>query len=377
MVDNKLKLLEKIYHNPESPGGFAGVERLYSEAKKQDPNIKRQDVKYFLEGNRTYTLHRPRRVKFTRSKTIPSGLYTDLQADLAQMDKFSSANRGFKYILVVVCVLSKRLWAIPIKTKQFVDMKKAFDELLADIPITPSRIFTDRGKEFFLNVHTKEKGVGGKPVTKTENYFETRGIDKHWSSTKTIKAALAERYIQVLKSRIYKFMSEKGTKNWVDVLPQIVSAINNSPSRITGMRPVDINFKNAQEVWERVYGIYLNLNPPKKRPKFAKGDHVRMANYKEVFDRGFLPNWSDEILQVDSIKRGNVDTYKVKDEAGQEFKGRYYVDDLGKTRKGDSTTYRIEKVLGKRMTKEGLKQIKIKFIGYPQIHWIDESDLVT
>jgi hypothetical protein len=67
----------------------------------------------------------------------------------------------------------------------------------------------------------------------------------------------------------------------------------------------------------------------------------------------------------------------VKDEAGQEFKGRYYADDLGKTRKDNSTTYRIEKVLGKRMTKEGIKQLKIKFIGYPQIHWIDESDLVN
>jgi predicted SnoaL-like aldol condensation-catalyzing enzyme len=371
-MGNKLELLKRIYHDPESPGGFAGIERLFREAKKQDPSIKRADVKYFLDGDRTYTLHRPRRVRFKRARTIPSGLYTDIQCDLAMMDKFSRANRGYNYILLAVCVLSKRIWAIPVKTKQLTDMKEAFDQLLADIPITPSRIFSDRGKEFFMNVHTKYK-EGGKTLTKTENYFDAKGIDKHWSSTKTIKAALAERYIRLLKSRLYRYMSEKRTTSWIDILPKIVTAINNSPSRITGMRPNDINFKNAQDVWERVYEPYLESAPHKKQ-KFKKGDHVRMANYKEVFDRGYLPNWSDEILEVDSVKHANVDTYKVKDETGEEFKGRFYAEDLGRTRK--DTTYRIEKVFAKRKTKEGTQQIKVKFIGYPKLFWINESDLV-
>lgn len=375
MAIDQNKILEQIYHDPASSGGFAGIERLYAEAKKKDPTIKRADVKYFLEGDRTYTLHRPRRVRFKRAKTIPSGLYTDLQCDLAQMDKLSRANRGFKYILLAVCVLSKRIWAIPVKSKQINDMKPAFDKLLSQIPITPSRIFSDRGREFFMNIHTKHRDATGKTVTRTENYFDAKGIDKHWSSTKTIKAALAERYIRVLKSRLYRYMSEKGTTNWIDVLPKIVTAQNNSPSRVTGMRPVDINFRNAQEVWERVYEPYLEATTTKK-PKLEKGDNVRMANYKEVFDRGYLPNWSDEILKVDSVKRGNVDTYKVKDERGEEFRGRYYTEDLGRTRKDSSTTYRIEKILGRRTTKEGQRQIKVKFIGLPQNVWIEESDIV-
>ena len=50
LIKKKLELLEKIYHNPQSPAGFAGVQTLYKEAKKQDPSITINDVKYYLKG---------------------------------------------------------------------------------------------------------------------------------------------------------------------------------------------------------------------------------------------------------------------------------------------------------------------------------------
>jgi hypothetical protein len=370
---DKIKILEKLYHDPSSPAGFAGQKQLYSEAIKIDPTITGKDVKHFLEGDRTYTLHRPRRVRFQRAKTIPSGIYTDIQADLAQMDKFARYNNGHKYILVAVCVLSKRLWAFPLKSKQYGDVSKGFDLLLADIPIKPWVIFTDRGKEFILNEKKKIKNAHGKTEIKNVNYFDERGIDKYWSSTKTIKAALAERYIRILKARLYRYFSENGTMKWIDVLPKIVDAINHSPSRITGKAAVDVNFKNAQSIWEKVYGPAFH--PPQRKQRHKKGEQVRLANYKEVFDRGYLPNWSDEIMEIAAVKKGNVDTYKIKDEADELFKGNFYAEDLGKTRKNEETTYRIEKVYGKRI-RNGENQIRVKFFGFPNKQWISSSDIV-
>src|SRR5205823_125725 len=278
-MESKINLLEKLYHDPASPAGFAGSHVLYKEAKKIDPSITLQDVKYFLSGDRTYTLHKPKRIKFKRAKTIPSGLFTDIQMDLADMQKLSRENKGYKYILFGVCVLSKRFFAVPVKSKQFNDMANAMESLFEQIPILPSRIFTDKGKEFIL-----------------KGFYQKYGIEKQWSSTKTIKASLAERGIRTLKSRLYKYFSEKQTLNWVNVLPQIITAINNTKSRITGMKPVDVNFKNAQKLWEKLYGKEFNSVEKKK---FKKGENVRLANYKEVFDKGYLPNWSDEILNID------------------------------------------------------------------------------
>jgi len=365
MEVEKKKLLEKLYHDPSSSAAFAGVNTLYKEAKKQNHRITKKDVIYFLEGDRTYTLHRPRRLRFKRAKTIGAGLYTDIQMDLCDMQKLSKHNKGYKYILLGVCVLSKMFFAAPVKSKKYEDMINAMERLLSQIPISPSRIFTDNGREFFLN-----KKIHGK----VENFYEQKGIDKHWSSTKTIKAAIAERGIRTLKTRLYRFFSEKHTLNWLDVLDKIIAGINNTPSRVIGMKPVDVTFKNAQSLFEKLYGS--ELKPIKTKPKLKKGEHVRMANYKEAFDKGYLPNWSDEILEVDSVKPGNPPTFKVKDDISELFKGNFYSQDLGKTRKDTETSYRIEKILRKRNTKEG-KEYFVKFIGYPNPEWIKGKDILN
>ena len=366
MALNKEEVIKKIYHDPSNPAGFAGKKQLYEEAKKFDSSITKGDINHFLEGDRVYTLHRPRRIHFKRAKCFAAGYGTDYHFDLADMQKVARNNNSFKYILVGVDVLSKMLYAEGVKSKQKRNMIEAFEAILNRMPMVPQRIFTDRGKEFILT-ETDEKG--GK-----SNYFKEKGIAKHWSSTKTVKASLAERSIRNLKSRLYKFFSQKQTLKWIEILPKLVNSINHSYCRVIGMRPIDVNFSNAQTVWEKIYGKNF-FKKAKLKSKLKKGDTVRMANYKEVFDRGYLPNWSDEIIEVDSVKKGRPDTYRVKDERGEPFTGQFYAEDLGKTRKDKQTTYRIEKVAGKR-TIEGKKQIKVKFIGYPNFEWINESDIV-
>jgi len=127
-------------------------------------------------------------------------------------------------------------------------------------------------------------------------------------------------------------------------------------------------------VFKKLFG--KEFRQTKQKPKYKKGDHVRMANYREVFDKGYLLTFSDEILEVDGVKKGNPTTYKVKDANLKQFTGRFYNEDLGRTRKDSETSYRIEKILGKRQTKEG-KEIRVKFIGYPTPEWIKESDVIN
>jgi hypothetical protein len=76
-------ILNKIYTDKASPGGFAGEKALYDQARLVDRSITKNDVKLYLEGQRTYGLFKPRRLRFPRSKTFAAGYYTDVQADLA------------------------------------------------------------------------------------------------------------------------------------------------------------------------------------------------------------------------------------------------------------------------------------------------------
>jgi hypothetical protein len=76
-------LLNALYTNVESSASFAGADRLYDAAHQLDPSVTRDEVRAYLEQNRTYTLHKPRRYRFKRLRTVPAGFFTDLQVDLA------------------------------------------------------------------------------------------------------------------------------------------------------------------------------------------------------------------------------------------------------------------------------------------------------
>ncbi|KAL3084637.1 hypothetical protein niasHT_035246 [Heterodera trifolii] len=107
--------LDKLYNDPSSPAAFAGVTTLWKEARKKLKNLRKRDVQHYLEGHRTYTLMRPRRVHFPRAKTVAAGFMTDVQVDLADFQALSRHNRGHRYLLVAVDVLSKRLFVVPLK----------------------------------------------------------------------------------------------------------------------------------------------------------------------------------------------------------------------------------------------------------------------
>lgn len=78
-----METLKRVYSDPASPAGFSGFVNLYKEAKALDPTITKKLVREFLDRSRTYTLFKPRRVNFLRSKIIPAGYMTDANADLA------------------------------------------------------------------------------------------------------------------------------------------------------------------------------------------------------------------------------------------------------------------------------------------------------
>ena len=78
--------------------------------------------------------------------------------------------------------------------------------------------------------------------------------------------------------------------------------------------------KNEGVVYFNLYGDMETL---KQKPKFKIGDMVRISKYKrKVFDKGYTPNWSEEVFRIDKIIRRD---YKKK-QALVSWKG--YSDDF-------------------------------------------------
>nr|CAD2184748.1 unnamed protein product [Meloidogyne enterolobii] len=193
------KFLDDLYNNPESPAAFSGIDRLWYEARKVLKHIPRKAIQHYLEGHRTYTLMRPKRIRFKRSKTVAAGFMTDVQVDLADFQQLSRHNKGNRYLLLGIDVLSKRVFGVPVKSKKTEEMIEAFKNLISQMPMKPQRIFSDKGTEF-KNKQMKE-------------FFENAGIEKHEPTHSIVKASVAERAIRNVKQRLVpKFCSKENIK---------------------------------------------------------------------------------------------------------------------------------------------------------------------
>ncbi|KAL3086295.1 hypothetical protein niasHT_040087 [Heterodera trifolii] len=286
---------------------------------------------------------RPRRINFPRSRTTAAGFMTDCQVDLADFQALSRHNSGNRYLMVLIDVLSKRIFVTPLRTKKADDMVEGFKQLFSQMPMKPHRIFSDKGTEF-KNQQLKK-------------LFDEEEVEKYESNHSEKKAALAERAIRQIKNRVYRYFAQLKTLNWVDVIDKIVNGINKSPSRVHGMRPIDVNFKNSQKVWEKMFGADQHralFGKHRKRPKFIPDQTVRMSIAKGQFEKGYIPNYGDEILEIDAVKRHTKPMrYKLRDAKGEKFKGFFYPEELTPVRKEADTTYRIERVFRKRKRADG------------------------
>ena len=119
---------------------------------------------------------------------------------------------------------------------------------------------------------------------------------------------------------------------YIAKLDDIVNEYNNTKHRITKMKPIDIKDNTYIDS-----GKEVNDNDP----KFKLGDHVRISKYKNIFAKGYTPNWSEEVFVIKKIKNTIPWTYVIDDLNGEEITGAFYEKELQKI---DQQEFRIEKV---------------------------------
>ena len=120
---NKIK---KLYTDPSRPGSFSGLSGFL----RANKNLKKDDVKLFLNSNDVYSLHKPKRKNFNRKKIIVPGIDYLWQIDLLDVSKIKDENDNYRYFLTVIDCFSKFAWVEPIKNKQGLTVLEAFRNIL-------------------------------------------------------------------------------------------------------------------------------------------------------------------------------------------------------------------------------------------------------
>ena len=164
-----------------------------------------------------------------------------------------------------------------------------------------------------------------------------------YSANNEGKSVIAERFIKTLKNKIYKYMTIISKNMYIGKLDDIVKEYNNTYHKTIKMKPINIKDNT-----------YINFEKEvnNKDPKFKVGDYVRIYKYKNIFAKGYMPNWSEEVFISSKIKNTVPWTYVINDINDEEITGTFYEKELQKTNQQE---FRIEKIIKRKGDKFYLK----------------------
>ena len=266
--------------------------------------------------------------------------------DLADMQLLSKYNKGIKYLLRVIDLFSKYAFAILLKNKKSASIVNAFQKILEKSGRKPNKIWVDQRGEFY-NCDFK-KWLTSNDISMYSRYNEERSV-------------IAVRFIKTLKNKLYKHMTAVSRNVYYDVLDDIVDKYNNTWHNTIKMKPKDVKSNNFTEYVEESNG---------KRPKFKIGDRVRILKFKNIFAKGYTPNWSEEVFIVNKVKNTVPRTCEINDLYEEKITGSFYEKELQKTNQKE---FRIGKVIKKKGDK-----LYVKWKGYDDSfnRWINKKDLI-
>ena len=286
--------------------------------------------------------HKPIIKKLKKRKVYSTFRDNIWGVDLADMQLLSKYNKGIRFLLCVIDIFSKYAWVVPLKDKKGISIVKAFQSILNQSNRKLNKIWVDKGSEFY-NAYFKK-------------WLRDNNIVMY-STHNEGKSVVAERFIRTLKSKIYKYMTSISKNVYIDKLDDIVDGYNNTYHTTIKMKPIDVKDNT-----------YINAEKEinNKDPKFKVGDHV----YKNIFAKGCMPNWSEEVFVIKKVKNTVPWTYVINDLNGEEVAGTFYEKELQKTNQEE---FRIEKVIRRKGDK-----LYVKWKGYYNSFnsWIDKASLV-
>ena len=297
-------------HQPLNPTRQDNFDALYKDLKQ--PGAYTNKLLRYLRRNTIHSLHRARRRHFPRRRIVTRFPGQIVQSDLIDMQKLSTKNSGYNFILVVIDCFSKQLWTRPLKSKRGQETADALRSIFESMLHPVQSIIFDEGLEY-LNKYVK-------------NLLSEFNI--HFYHIRSAhKASTAERVNRTIKEKIWKYFTQTGRQKWINVLDDIVSNYNETYHSTIKMAPNEVTWENREKVFKNSFpkiGVRIKC-------RLAKGDKVRVALFKDIFEKGYTQNWSKDIFTIDNVFQSNgVCWYRLIDNKGDIYHKTKYFYELNK-----------------------------------------------
>lgn len=271
--------LNKVYEEYGSPG----INKFKKILKELGLKHKSKDVDEFVKKQTSnQVFNEPKK----KSGHIVSFQYMDrVQIDIIDMSKFYNTNSHYKYILLIIDIFSRKLWAFLLKNKTIDAVDNALGQFLEKEH--PHIIISDNESAFI------SKQIQDLLAKKDIKHITADVGDHH-------VLGVIDRACRTIKVMLFKYMKSKNTTKYIDALPGIIQTYNKTPH--AGIK--DMTPEQASKDEE---GDIFNLNIDKSKhnkpaSEYHEGDTVRVRNRKTKFERAYDEKYGP-VMKIKSVNK--------------------------------------------------------------------------
>ena len=281
--------LEKYYKQFNFPASSTFVKQLKNEGIK----ITKKEIDDFLASRveQQQTTIQPNRKKLL-GKIVAYRPLSLIQMDIFDMQNFARTNKGYKYILCIIDVFTRKVWTYKMQLKNSKNVQDSFNDFLQKSGIqsnTPSILMSDNDPTFTnesFQIILRENKIIHQPNI----------IDDHHA------LGLIDRFARTLKTIFTRSFVQTNSTNWIDHIDKIVANYNNN-----GHTAIDNIKPNEAFLKKNLKKIY-NINYEKSLFNISVSDidvndKVRIK-LKGKFRKGTDARYTDEVYTVTKV-RGN------------------------------------------------------------------------
>ena len=203
-----------------------------------------------------------------------------------------------KYLLCAIDLFNNYAWVTPLKEKRGITIVNALQKVISK-GRKPNKIWVDQGGEFYNKLLKRFLKINGIEIYPTYNEE---------------KSVVAERFIRMLKNKIFKHMTAISKSVYLNVLDDIVNKYKNADHKTIKIKPIDVTSDSYAKYDKDSYVT---------KPKLKFGDNVRISKYRNIFAKGYTENWSEEVFVVSKIKSAVPWAYVISDLNGEPIAGSF------------------------------------------------------
>ena len=312
-ADEKNKIMKELFDNDRSGVG-SGIVQFYYNVRLKYLNIQRKDVADFLKRQKNYQLSRDTR-HIINKPILASAPNERWSIDLIDMDRYTSKNKEFRYILTCIDHFSRYVWAVPLKNKTSIDVSIAMGNICEKAGCYP---------------HILQKDNGGEFQGETNTFMEQNNIK--WINTLSYSPqsnGLIENFNKQLRKMLRELMIRHNNLIWYNQLDLCCSIKNRQKNGTTKKRPIDVwqntPYNEVEEYNNRDVGYNIKEKARKnvlknKTKEFEKGDYVRVklsqlySQIRKMVKDGdkkyIVVKYSPEIYQIDKVIQPDHEGYE-------------------------------------------------------------------